>query len=288
MKLVLSSPTQLLRIPKYWLLAIGAGLMAIHLSLVWRSNLPEFQGNCFVFWAAAVSLVWQKRDDFEFKSSFAASLLGSALIAIALLRIHILPDFGLFLRLFPLITGLGLALLATGFKHLRHYWHEFAVFILLAIPPTALSFFEISPITARFSTLLLWLSGFEVQRQGVYIMLSTGASIEVYHGCSGVIVIIQVLKFVGLAFLLFPTNWIQRIVLPIVGIVIAFFTNAIRVMILAILSAPGSGEAFTYWHDGSGSLAFSMLAVSIVGALCYFWLLRDEDIERISEEGEEW
>lgn len=285
MKLVHSEPTQLLRIPKYWLLAIGAGLMAIHLSLVWQGNLPEFQGNAFVFWAAAVSLVWRKRDDLVFNSSILASLVGFGLIAIALIRIHILPDLGLFLRLFPLITVLGLALLASGFKHLRSYWREFAVFILLALPPTALAFIEISPITARFTTLLLWIAGFEVQRQGVYIMLSTGASIEVYHGCSGIVVILQVLKFVGLAFLMFPTTWMQRMVLPIVGIAIAFLTNAIRVAILAVLSAPGNGEAFGYWHDGNGSLVFSMIAVSIVGAICYFWLMQEESD---SEEWEDW
>lgn len=286
MKLTLSSPTQLLRIPKYWLLAIGAGLMAIHLSLVWQSNLPELQGNCFVFWAAAVSLVWRNRDDLEFKSSIVASLVGFGLIAIALLRIHLLPDLGLFLRLFPLVTGLGLALLASGFKNLRAYWREFTTFVLLALPPTALAFFEISPITARFTTVLLWLSGYEVQRQGVYLTLSTGASIEVYHGCSGIVVILQVLKYVGLAFLLFPSNWLQRIVIPIVGIAIAFLTNAVRVAILAVLSAPGNDEAFTYWHDGNGSLVFSMLAVSIVGGICYYWLLRDE--EPAVEEQEEW
>lgn len=276
MKLALSSPAQLLQIPKYWLLAIGAGLMAIHLSLVWQSNSAEFQGNCFVFWAAAVSLVWRKRDNVEFNSSPIASLIGFGLIAVALLRIHILPDLGLFLRLFPIVTGLGLALLASGFKNLKQYWREFVVFVLLALPPTALAFIEISPITAKFTTLLLWLAGFEVQRQGVYVMLSTGASIEVYHGCSGIAVMLQVLKFVGLALLMFPSTWFQRIAIPVLGVAIAFLTNAIRVAILAVLSAPGQDQAFQYWHDGNGSLVFSMLAVLMVGGICYFWLLREE------------
>ncbi len=283
MKLSLSA--QQLRLPEFWLLAIGAGLMAIHFSLVWQSDVAEFQGNCFVFWAAAASLVWRKRDELEFRSSLIASLIGIGLLAIALLRIHLAPDLGLFLRLFPLITGLGLALMASGFQNVRCYWREFAVFTLLAVPPTLLSsIVDISPFTARFSTVLLWLGGFDVHRQGLYIFLSNGAAVEVYQGCSGIAVILQVLKFVGLALLLFPSTWLQRGVISIAGVAIAFFTNAIRVAILAILSAPGSKPAFDYWHDGTGSLIFSMLAVSMTGAICYFWLLADPVEDSISAE----
>jgi cyanoexosortase A len=289
MKLALSSPSQLLQIPKYWLLAIGAGLMAIHLSLVWQSNLPEYQSNCFVFWAAAVSLVWRKRDDLKLESSVAASALGFVILAIALLRIHLLPDFGTFLRFFPLVSALALALLASGFRGLRQYWRELTVFVLLALPPGALSFLEISPLTAQFSTVLLWLSGFEVHRQGVFIWLSNGAAVEVYHGCSGIMVILQVLKFVGLAFLLFPSSRLQKITIPILGIAIAFITNAIRVVILATLSKPDTKVAFDYWHHGNGSLIFSLLAVAITGIICYFWLpVSEEELVKQDQDWEEW
>nr|WP_293089917.1 archaeosortase/exosortase family protein [Moorena sp. SIO3H5] len=69
---------------------------------------------------------------------------------------------------------LGLGLLASGLKGLKQYWQHLTIFLCLAIPsglPTLL--IDVSTLTAKFSGLLLWYSGFEVSRQGVYLILPT-------------------------------------------------------------------------------------------------------------------
>ncbi|EAW38841.1 hypothetical protein L8106_15540 [Lyngbya sp. PCC 8106] len=269
---------QRLKTSPFWLLTIGSGLMAIHLTLVWRADNPNTLGTSILFWSAVASLVWQRRDDLKLESGVFASLVGFLLIAIILIRSASIPLGGNFFDLIPVLSGLGLGLLASGFRGLKQYWTELVALFFIGAPRLLEPWIvDISPITAKFSAFILWYSGFEAKLNGVYISLPTG-TVEVYPGCSGIETMIHLSGLALLFLLMFPTNWIQKIFVPIVALSIGFFVNGFRVMLLAILVAQNNTEAFDYWHHRDGSFVFSIIAVLLFGLFCWF-LLQQSDQE---------
>ena len=269
-------PVEDLKTSKFWLLGITSGLIAIHLTLTWRAEDSSLWGISFLFWLAVGSMLWSKRDTFNLDSSPVSSALGTMLIALVLLKSILISGYDPFLRVFPVISGLGIALLASGFQGLKQYWRELLILCFIAPSPGALSLFiDISVLTARFATAVLWYAGFDVSRQGVYVALPTGV-VEVYSGCSGIETMLQLLGLALVFLVMFPTNKIAKVIVPVVAVCIAFVVNGIRVALLAALSAPSSKQAFEYWHKGDGSLVFSMIAVLIFGLICFLLLQQNQ------------
>jgi cyanoexosortase A len=254
--------------PAFWLLGLTASFIAIHLSLVWHTLSPSFLAMSLLFWLSALALVWNQRQGLNLKTGVFASLLGTTLLALLLLLISTAITGDNFVRVYPFLAALGLALLASGFQGLRQYWQPLVLLFFLGIPEVLLSYSwlssstDISAATARLSTVMLWYSGFNVVRQGVNIYLP-GGSVEVYPGCSGLELMMQLLGLSVLVLILLPLRWtwVQKIGLPLVAMAIAFIVNGVRVALMAILVAQGQKGAFDYWHNGTGSLLFSGIAV---------------------------
>lgn len=276
-----------LKTSKFWLLAIISGLIAIHLTLTWRAEDSSLWGVSALFWMAVGSMLWSKRNSLNLESGFVSSTLGTIIIALVLLKTIFISGYDPFLRVFPVISGLGFALLASGLRGLKQYWQELLILCFIAPSPGALSvFIDISLLTAQFATAVLWYAGFDVSRQGVYVAVPTGV-VEVYSGCSGIETMLQLLGLALVFLVMFPTNKIAKIVVPVVAIFIAFVVNGIRVALLAVLSAPSNKQAFEYWHKGDGSLVFSTIAVLIFGLFCLFLLRQnqpnDDDPSQLEE-----
>jgi cyanoexosortase A len=267
----------------FWLLAIATGLIAIHLTLTLRAKDGSLLASSMLYWAAIASLVWAKRTTLNFDSNLPSSIVGLLLLALVLIKSFFLVGFDPFLRVAPLLSALGLALIASGFKGLKQYWQELLILCFLAPPPSALSeLIDTSPITARLSTMLLWYAGYDVIRQGVNIILPDGG-VEVYSGCSGIENMFHLLGLSILFLATFPTHLIQKIFIPIVALLTAFFINGFRVALMAILAASADKAAFEYWHKGDGSLAFSMISVMLFGTFCYFVQQDDPEDPDVAE-----
>ena len=261
---------------QFWLLVIATGLITIHLTLTSRANDASLLGTSTLFWVAVSSIVWQKRDTLSLESRVYSSVWGLLIIAFVLLRSISVFGYDPFLRLFPLISIFGVALLASGLKGLKQYWQEFLIFCFLVPSPGTLTLLiDISTLTAKFATAILWYMGFEVYRKGVFVSFPTGG-IEVYPGCSGIENMLHLLGLAVIFLMMFPTKWIEKILLPIVAILIAFVVNGVRVAILAIFAASANPQGLEYWHKGDGSLIFSMIAVGIMGLFCFFLLKQSE------------
>ena len=121
--------------PKYWLLAIATGLIAIHLTLTWRSNNVDVLGTSLLFWGAGAILMWEKKDSLDLETELVSTLAGISILALVLLKSLSISGYDIFLRFSPLISGLGLGLLASGFKGLKQYWQELLIVGFIAIPP---------------------------------------------------------------------------------------------------------------------------------------------------------
>ena len=261
---------------RYWLLAIGSGSIAIHLTLIWRSENIDVIGTSLLFWFSAAILIWERKDDLELESDPISTILGMFLVGLVLFRSLSISGYDIFLRLAPFISALGLGLIASGIKGMKQYWQELLIVGFIAIPPgLMLSIINISPATAKFTHFILWYLGFNVTRQGIHLILPP-ASLEVASGCSGMTIILQILGLSLLVLLMFPSTLRQKILLPIAGILVGFVVNSARVCLMTYLLAFSGKKAFEYWHYGDGSLIFSMIAIAIFGVFCWFTVLRDE------------
>lgn len=79
-----------------------------------------------------------------------------------------------------------------------------------------------------------------------------------------------------LGLVMFPLKgWFKQILVPLVGLVLGFLANVIRVALMAIFAASNKA-AFDLWHTGEGSYVFAFLAVLLLG-LFYRWLLKREE-----------
>lgn len=258
--------------PKYWLLGIAIGCITVHLTLVWvADNSSLFSVSC-LFWAAVCSLLWDRRNDLYLESGMFSSLFAFSVLIVLLVKAASLTSFGVFLLVLPPLLGFCVALLASGFKRLAQYKKELLILIVFSITNLIPKIpFDLSQFTAKFAAFILWYMGTEVVRNGEKIHLTTG-SVEVYSGCSGIELIGQMLGIACLFLLMFPLNIKKIILIPIVATIVAFTVNGFRVALMANLVASNQQEAFKYWHEGDGSLIFSLMAVLCFGIFCWFTL----------------
>jgi len=262
---------------QFWLLVLTGGLIAVHLSLSWKIT-PNFShlGIIVLGWGAVLSLLWEKRHSLNLESDVFSSLLGVLLIAFVLFRSWFVISFDAVFDISPFITALGLAMLASGVKGLRQYWLELMIVLVINAPVGfLLSRVDLTTPTAKFAHFLLSYLGFEVSRQGVNVVLPSGA-VEVNSGCSGLEGIVRLLRLSVLFLVMFPTSLAKTILFPIVAVLVAFVVNGVRVALMAILVAYSSQEAFEYWHVGTGSEIFFMISILLFGLFCYFISKEDD------------
>lgn len=261
--------------PHFWLLALLVGLYTIYMTLAWRVENVSHVAISLLFGLAVFSLLQDKRHQINFGSSLPANLAG-AILVLGVLWYSATQSADIFLRLLPISSGIGVGLLASGFRGLKQYRQELTVLFFLGVPSViAALWLDISPITAVVSRLMLLYSGFEVAGQGIHVILPTG-SIKVVYDCSGIDQMNYLLGLSVLALVMFPLQgWFKQILVPLVGLMLGFLANAIRVALMAIFSASNK-TAFDLWHTGEGSYVFAFLAVLLLGVF-YRWLLKKEE-----------
>ncbi len=263
----------------FLLIAIGGCLIGINLHLFFQDINDEILILHSLFFVTLIFIIWEKRKFLNLESGIFSNIVGLAILLIVFLNATLEINFGGLLILSPLMSGFGLALLASGFKGLKQYIPELLALFFLSAHKFILIFRfmnvfindKMALLTAKFSHFILWYSGFQVTRSGVNINLPTGG-IEVYAGCSGMTLILNLLGLGLLFILIFNLNLQQKILVSIIAPFVAFVVNGIRVVLMAILVANGEKEAFKYWHEGDGSLIFSLIASLLFGCFCWFLL----------------
>jgi cyanoexosortase A len=284
-------PIEMLKHPPAWLGAIAVGVMVTNLAILWKVGDEAHLGMSILFWLPVCSLIWERRDKLNLQSDPIGSFIGALLIGFFLFAIVPMPakiagrldTYDPLLRFMPFLSGLGVALIASGIKGLKQYKSEILILFFLGIPKviiTDIIKFDISPITAKISAFVLWYTGHELQlRDSVFIDLP-GGSIKVYSGCSGMESMTYLLGLAVVCLIMFPlerfNQKIHKIFITIFAVVTGFLVNVVRVSLMAILAASSKPEAFDYWHEGDGSLIFGMIAVGVFGLFYMFLLKQDE------------
>ncbi len=275
--------------PKYLLLGIVVCLVSLHLYLIWKISFrldvespvrnagSELLSISLLFWATALSLLWQKRHTLRLESGVFSSFLGASLIALVFFKSISLSSDDPFLHISPLISALGLGIFASGIKGLKQYWQQLLILLVLAIPMEAVlaKLVDLDTLTAQFANFVLVQLGFDAFRQGTVVGLPTGA-VRVDPGCSGVRAITRLLQLSVLILVMVPTGWIAKIIVPAMAILLAFVINSIRVAVLTLLIANSHRKAFDFWHEGTGSHAISIVSVLVLWLFCQFLIRQDE------------
>lgn len=275
MKINFTNLDKILNNHELLLLGIGASLIVIQLGVTSRIDSSNIFGTSLVFLAAVSSLIWDKRNKLTLESAFLPSVCGLVLIGFVYLLGLFTINSTFLWYLAPLVSAFGLALLASGFKGLKQYQGELLALLCLAASIVLPKFiFDISPLTAKFSAFVLWCGGFKFTLAGQKILTPTGG-IEVYSGCSGIELVIQMVGFAVVFLLMFNLNLKQKVITLIVAPFIGFIVNGVRVALMALIVVYGDQQSFKYWHDGDGSLIFSTIAVVLFGLFCWI-LLRSQ------------
>jgi cyanoexosortase A len=265
-----------LKTVELWLLGISSSLIAINLALVARKDQPTNFAINALFLLVIYSAIKDKKHKLNFNSGLLSSFIGllciSLIFIISLFQINI----GILSIFPPLMSGFGIALLASGYRGLKQYYREFLLLGFLTLRNILLMIrIDLSLLTAKLSTAILWYTGFKVTRSGIVVSLPTG-TIEVNYACSGTELIRDLLSLVVIFIFMFNIKNYQKLILPIVGTMIGFIVNGCRVALMAILVAQGNKQAFDYWHEGDGSLIFSMIASFFLCCFCWFMLSMNE------------
>lgn len=261
-------------------IAIAAGLVTLNMTLLWKFGDIAHFFMSIVFWLAVASLLWDKQDILKKtgrKTDILSIFAGTILIAFILFEsATVASKFDQFLRIAPFLSGLGLGLIAVGYRDLKKYWRELAILFVHGIPSVILSplLSDIATsLTARFAHVTLWYVGFNAMREGNYVALPTGR-VLVNAGCSGMEAINYLLGLSVVCLLMFPTKQNKALVIG-VAVACGFVINGFRVAAMAVLVASNRLDLFKYWHEGEGSLVVGMLAVILFGIFYQFMLKKD-------------
>ncbi len=263
--------TQLSKRPQYGLLGLLTCLAAVYLTVIWRVGDISHFAMSILFLLAAATLIWENYPNFHYRQERVASLIGVGLIGWILWQsFSMTNEQQLQLRLFPLISALAVALIASGFRGLLQYRREFAIMLFLGVSGLSLNLIDPSPLTARFAALLLQYRGFDVVQQGRLLTLPSGST-EVLSGYSGMENMSYLIGIAVICLTLYPITHFKKVIALAVALLTGFAANGTRVAILATLAAPEDQNAFLYWYEGEGALFCSVAAVLFF--VSFYWAL---------------
>lgn len=258
--------------PKLVLLGLAIALTLIQLRLVWEQGVLGDGESYFLGYAAVWFMVWRRHAQIQLSRELAAQATGIFLVASVLSGSLLFPTHDLFLRLAPLISGLGIALLGCKFSQFNQYWRELLVLASLALPTGLIrEWFDLSLLTATAVANFLWYLGQPIVQDGT-LLITLGGNLEINQGCSGVLLIVRLLNLAFLFVMMFPMRLAQTMILAIAAISIGFVVNLVRVAILICLFAVSNLSAFQDWHVGRASQLFSLIAVLGFSSVCYVLL----------------
>ena len=200
---------------------------------------------------------------------FASIVLVSILIRTSL----ILHSDGI-LYVLPPLAALALFLLIEKPQNLLKF--RDSLLCMLLFPANALlnrliPEVPMSLLTAKLAAFWLSILGLDPVVRGREVFLK-GGGVTVLGACNGLDMISQVICISIIFLLAFRLqSSLSRLLILILAPIIGLISNTIRIALLTVFSANGSGHGYGFWfdffHKETGSLIFSGLAVFIFGSI---------------------
>lgn len=254
-----------------WFVAAVAVALA-QLAFAVRAGAATFHGPLALGWAAMLLVTFERRDS-PIPAGSSAWVPG-ALLALAPFAWLARAEYSSPDRAAPLVSGIGLLLLAGGLRELPRRGRELLLLSLPLISPFPQRLAHaVAPLrgTAVFATLFLRALGVPAVIEGQDIAFS-GTGIAVIEPCTGLDQLSQLLALSLVVLCLFRTTTAQKIAVPLAALACGFLVNAARVAAIGIL-VRDRPSAVDLW-DGAGTYApvFSAAAAALT-CLCWWALL---------------
>lgn len=234
-----------------------------------------------VIWGGALICIEDQIDDLRVQPSFLSLFVGSSLLIYIFLRTSFILYWDGFIFALAPLGGFALSLLAFPFHSFLRLRDSLLCLLLLpafALLTRILPEEPLSLLTAQGAGFFLSILGFDVTISDRNVMLP-GGGVQVLAACNGLDMISQIFCIAIIFLLAFRIKSLtSRCLLLIAAPLIGLFSNCFRIALLAYFSSLGQGKGsplFTFFHDDSGSLIFSGIAVFAFGAL-YMNLLERE------------
>lgn len=272
------APDRVLR--RCWLLC--AALVASgSIARAWQLQAPDLALMVTLVWFGAFCCLEDRLASLRPRPDAAGFVLALSMLLLAQWRQEGLMDPSLVVLLLPLLQGIALALLLSPIRQMGFWCEPLLALALLALPRLPQWFVPdelLSLVMARLAQVLLFSFGVDASVQGPRLLLRGGA-VELSGACSGSGMMAQLLVVGGLFALLFPLvpgrrRWLALAVVLAVAPLFALPANTLRIALLALINATPSPQGawwFAFFHEGMGSLLFSLLAVTLFAPL-YFRL----------------
>lgn len=255
-----------------WILL--ACLMALHHLLF--SFLTQGAGeavNALLIWGGALVILADKPPGWRPRPAPIGLVAGAALVLAVLWRSQQITSLDGASRLFPLLAGMALALLAAPLRRIASYG---PFLLILALPllmrglSPLISTEKLSLLTARITQALLVLCDLPAQVQGNVVRLPDGA-VQIGGSCSGSDMVMQLIMVAVIFALAFPMRhrW-QNGVMFLVAPWLAVIANGFRIALLAGITSsamPSKDWWFEFFHESEGAQVFSGIAM-----LVFIWL----------------
>ena len=108
-------------------------------------------------------------------------------------------------------------------------------------------------------------------------------SLKVDPGCNSVTqIFVSVYSIIICLTVCRISSYLKILFVFIAAIFICFFSNSIRIAILGWFVSTGQMNSFDFWHEGTGSLLFSLCSMTITCCVYYFfWSKENPVIKRL-------
>lgn len=263
----------------FCLCLINIGLF--YLIIAWRvtGNLDRVITDS-LFYIVIVYLFRKRQSKIGFRRDLTASFIGIVWITIVVIKSLTLLSFEDYLVcLIPVSSILGLSLLTSGFSGIWQYRRELFLAGVAFFPAEVIGMvleksISVTTLNAKVASYILYYIGFNISNTGNQISLSLpemgNFQAIVNYSCSGMPMIILLLKMALALIFLFPFSNQQSILILILSVITGFILGVIRVCILVLLIPQTTN--FNYWHGHNGSQIFSTLAIMLFCGFSYWWI----------------
>jgi cyanoexosortase A len=273
-----------------WLLI--AATVAIQNIVVFHTSQNESMTVfALLIWGGALICMEDLIEHLHPSPNLAAALFASVMLLFVLFRTSIILHSDGVIFLLPPIAVIALVLLVKEPRSIFNF--RDSLFCVLLFPANALlnriiPEVPMSLLTAKLAAFWLSILGLDpiVNRRDVFLK---GGGVTVLGSCNGLDMISQVVCIAIIFLLAFRLrSTISRMLILLLAPIIGLLSNTIRIALLTIFSANGSGHGYGFWfdffHNDTGSLIFSGLAVFVFGSIYMRFLEHELGPETFSGE----
>lgn len=273
-----------------WLL-IAATVAIQNIVVFHTSQNQSMTVFALLIWGGALICMEDLIEKLHPSPNYVAALFAAFMLLFVLFRTSLILHSDGVIFLLPPIAALALVLLVKEPRLISKF--RDSLLCVLLFPANALlnriiPEVPMSLLTAKVAAFWLSILGLDPIVNGRDVFLK-GGGVTVLGSCNGLDMISQVVCISIIFLLAFRLrSAISRTLILALAPVIGLLSNTIRIALLTILSANGSGHGYGFWfdffHKDTGSLIFSGLAVFVFGSIYMRFLEHELGPESFSVE----